>query len=63
MDAISVREHNKNEITDKTQWEKFRKVNGKYKPRIVPLLNREGNIITSPDKITDTFADHYANIE
>ena len=43
-------------------WEKFRKVNGNYKTRIVSLLDRRGNIITSPDEIADTFADHYANV-
>ena len=43
-------------------WEKFRKVNGNYKLRIVPPLDRGGNTITSPDEIADIFADHYANI-
>ena len=43
-------------------WENFRKVNGNYKPRIFPPLDRGGNIITSPDEIADTFADHYAII-
>ena len=42
-------------------WEKFRKVNINYKPRIVPPLDRGGNIITLPEKISNTFADHYAN--
>ena len=42
--------------------EKFRKINGNYKPRIVRPLDRGGNIITSSDEIADTFADHYANI-
>ena len=42
--------------------EKFREVNGNYKPRIVPSLDRGGNIITSPEEIADTFADHFANI-
>ena len=48
----------------KKVWEKFRKVNRNFKPRIVPPLDRRENIITSPDKIAiaDTFADHYANI-
>ena len=36
---------------------KFRKVNEKYK-----LLERGGNLITSPDEIADLFTDHYANI-
>ena len=39
-------------------WDKFRNVNRNYKLRTIPPLEREGNIITSPDKITD----HYANI-
>ena len=39
-------------------WEKFRKVNRNYKPKIVLPLDRGGNIITSPDEI----ADYYANI-
>ena len=43
-------------------WEKFRKVYGNYKPRIVSPLDRGGNIITSPDENADTFIDHYANI-
>ena len=43
-------------------WEKFRKLNGSNKPRIVPPLHRGGNIITSPYEIADTFADNYANI-
>ena len=38
--------------TTKKVWDKFRKVNGNNKPRIIP----------PPDKIVDTFADHYANI-
>ena len=46
----------------KKEWEKFRKVSGNYKPRIVPPLDREVNIITSSDEILDTFAHHYANI-
>ena len=37
-------------------------MNGNYKPRTVPPLDRRGNIITSPDEIADIFADHYANI-
>ena len=43
-------------------WDKFRKVNRNYKPRIVPSLDRGGNIITVLDEIAYTFADHYANI-
>ena len=46
----------------KKVWEKFRKVNRNYKPRTVPPLNRWGKIITLPDEIEYTFADHYANI-
>ena len=46
----------------KKVWEQFRKVNRNYNPRIFPPLDRGGNIIISPDKIADTFADHYANI-
>ena len=46
----------------KKVWEKFRKLNRNYKPRIVPPLDRGINIITLPDEITDTFADHYAKI-
>ena len=40
----------------------IQEINRKLKPRIVPQLNRGEKIITSPDKIADTFADHYANI-
>ena len=46
----------------KKVWDKFRKVNGNYKPRTIPPLEREGNIITSPEEIADTIADHNANI-
>ena len=35
-----------------------KKVNGNYKPRIVPPLDTRRNIITTHDEI----ADHYANI-
>ena len=48
--------------TTKKMWKKFRKVNENHKPRIVSPLNRGRNIITSPDEITDTYADHYENI-
>ena len=41
---------------------KFMKVIGNYKRRTIPPLERGGNIITSPDKIADTFADHFANV-
>ena len=34
---------------------------GNFKPRIVPPLDRGGNTVTSPDEISDTFADHYLN--
>ena len=43
-------------------WDKFRKVNGNYKPKIISPLERRGNIITTLDEIADTFTDHYANI-
>ena len=43
-------------------WEKFRKINGNCTPRIVPSLDRGESIITSPDEIADTFADHYVDI-
>ena len=46
----------------KKVWDKFRNVNGNYKPRTIPILERGGNIITSPDEIADTFADYYTNI-
>ena len=46
----------------KMVWDKFRKVNGNYKPRTKPPLERGGNIITSPDEIVNIFADHYSNI-
>ena len=46
----------------KKVWDKFRKVNGNYNPRIVLPLEKGRSIITSPDEIADTFADHYANI-
>ena len=36
--------------------------NGNYKPRTIPPLKKGRNIITSPDKIANTFADHYINI-
>ena len=38
------------------------KLKGNYKPRITPPLERGAGKITSPDEVTDTFADHYANI-
>ena len=34
----------------------IQEINRKLKPRIVPQLNRREKIITSPDEITDTFA-------
>ena len=46
----------------KEVWDKFKKVIKNYKPRIISPLESEGNIITSPEEIADTFADHYANI-
>ena len=52
----------KSRTPTKKVWDKFRKVNGNYKPRTITPLKRGGNIITSPDEITDTFADHNANI-
>ena len=55
-----------NSLNSRTQtkkvWDKFRKVNGNYKPRTILLLEKGGSIITSPDEIADTFADHYSNI-
>ena len=42
--------------------DKFKKVNRNYKPRKIPPLAKGRNIITTPDDIADTFADHYANI-
>ena len=42
--------------------DKFKKLNRNYKPRIISPLEREENTITSPDKIADIFANHYANI-
>ena len=46
----------------KKVWDKLKKVNRNYKSRIILLLKRRGNTITSPDEIADTFPDHYANI-
>ena len=46
----------------KKVWEKFKKVSGNYKPRIIPPIERGGSKISRPDKIADTFAVHYANI-
>ena len=46
----------------KKVWDKFRKVNGNYKPRTVLSLKRGGNKMTSHEKIANTFADHYENI-
>ena len=43
-------------------WDKFRKVNGNYKSRTIPPMERRGNIISSPDENADNFAGHYANI-
>ena len=43
--------------TTKVVWNKFGKVNGNYKSRTIPPLEKRGNI-TSPDEI----ADRYANI-
>ena len=40
----------------KKVWEKFRKLNKNYIPRIVPPLDRGGNIISSSDKIADRYA-------
>ena len=42
----------------KKAWDKFRKVNGNYKPRTISPLERGGNIIILPEEI----ADHYTNI-
>ena len=42
----------------KKAWEKFRKVNGNYKPRRIPPIEKGGSIISTPNEI----ADHYANI-
>ena len=44
-------------ILNNNVWEKFRKVNRNYKPKIVPLLDRGGKIIISPDEIAANFAD------
>ena len=38
----------------KKVWNKFRKLNGNYKPWIIPPLERGGNTNTSPDEITYT---------
>ena len=46
----------------KNVWDKFRNITGNYKSRTIPQLETRKNIITSPDEITDTFADHYVNI-
>ena len=46
----------------KKVWNKFRKVNGNYKPIIIPPLERGRNTLASPDEITDALADCYANI-
>ena len=35
-------------------WDKFKKGNGNYKPRIIPSLKRGGNIITLPHEIAET---------
>ena len=43
-------------------WDKIKKVNGNKKHRIIPLLEGGGNTLTLPDKIVETFADHFANI-
>ena len=40
----------------------FKKVNGNYKPRIIPPLERGRNTITLSGEIADIFADYYANI-
>ena len=42
--------------------DKLRKVNGNYKPTIIPPLERWGNIISSPKEIANIFADQYVNI-
>ena len=49
-------------IQTKKVWDKFRKVNRNYKLRTIPPLKRGGNIITTLEEISYTFADHYANI-
>ena len=46
----------------KKVWEKFRKVNGNYKPRRIPPIEKGGSIISTPTEIAETFADHYTNI-
>ena len=42
-------------------WDKFKKVNGNYKPRTISPLERGENKITSPDEIADNFTDYYTN--
>ena len=46
----------------KKLWDKFKKLNGNYKPRIIQRLKRGGNTITSPNEIGNTFTDYYENI-
>ena len=49
-------------IPTKKVWEKFKKVNGNYKPRkILPLEGRE-NTNTLLIEVAEIFADYYANI-
>ena len=46
----------------KKVWEKFKKVNGNYKPRRIPPIEKGGSIISTSDEIAETFAVHYTNI-
>ena len=56
-----MRSLNSRTLTKKV-WGKFRKLNRNYKPGTLQSLKRGRNIITLPEEITDTFADHCANI-
>ena len=43
----------------KKVWEKFRKVDGNFKPRRIPTIEKGGNTISTSDEIAETFAAHY----
>ena len=45
-----------------TVWKKIRKIAGKYIPSQPPVLKVNGNTITDPHEVANTFANHFANI-
>ena len=43
-------------------WAKFKRVAGKFKPSLPPLLKLNGSYILDPKLVSDIFADHFAKV-